>query len=659
MYKLFLRSHGNMAASSLNAVRVRLYFDYPPPSMPDCRMSWVLVDLNKCRVVADLCSVIRQKFDYSRKTVLDLFIENCFLPPAENIYLVRDNDSIRVKVSSVYSECVGKKRCREEEGSFQAPAKKNRHEENGVAQAAGATKKKKRHKAKKKKRDEKQLESGDAFKAAFPDKEPSSSKAQTEKSSKKASASSVLTNGKAISSGPHNKSSDSSDSSEEVTQKPSPLKSKSKHTQVAASKRHAVRKTSSSDSSSSEDEKVLVKKPPKPCTSLKTCTSTKTSKEQTSSVAPKSTTNSTAAKKTQKESSSDSSSSDDEASAAARRANVPAKSTTTASKPQPQTTAASSSEEDDSRKGGSKTASLLQTGPPLSSRQGEASKNPMSKKPSANSKTSKTQTTTSDSSSSSEDEACKANVPTTPKPFKTARAQTQPCSDPCAVVENGVIWTPSTPVGTMVQDNKDKAESSESCSSDTELVIKRPNPLLVAGLTPRGRGRGFPDRVKGRGGVRGGFGRARGTPWKQNFHHDYDNEVQRKQKEIQTNKSLVLQNPPEPSPKRDYSTLPLLAAPPAVGQKIVFKLLELTENYTPEVSDYKEGKIIGFNHSTNMIELELLMQSQARTEPGKFDLVYQNPDGTERVEYAVTLGSQLTERWESLLEPRLIVQNTD
>lgn len=32
----------------------------------------------------------------------------------------------------------------------------------------------------------------------------------------------------------------------------------------------------------------------------------------------------------------------------------------------------------------------------------------------------------------------------------------------------------------------------------------------------------------------------------------------------------------------------------------------------------------------------------ARTEPGKFDLVYQNPDGSERVEYAVTHGSQVT-----------------
>ncbi|MCI4385314.1 hypothetical protein PGIGA_G00049110 [Pangasianodon gigas] len=636
MYKLFLRPRRNMAASSLNAVRVRLHFDYPPPSMPDCRMSWVLVDLNKCRVVADLCSVIGERFDYSRKTGLDLFIENCFLPPAESIYVVRDNDTIRVKVSRV-SEHAGKKRCREEEGFSQAPTKKNKQEAsevNGVAQPAGATKKKKKQKAKKKKREEQQVGSGDAFKAAVPAKEPSSSKSQTDKSSKKASASSVLTNGKASSSGTRNNSSDSSDSSEEVTENPSPPKSKSKHAQIAASKRPAARKTSSSDSSEDEDEKVPAKKSPKPSTSLKMCTSTKTTREPKSSVTPKSTTNSTTAKKPQTQSSSASSSSEDEASATARKANVPAKSTNTASKTQPQTMTASSSssseeEEDDSTKGsisgktspvlqksvGSKTASLLQTRPPSSSRQGESSKISTSKKPSGNSKTSKTQTS-SDSSSSSEDEACKANVPATPKPFKPAHAQTQPCSGSGAVVENGVTPTPSTPLGTMLQDNKDKAERSDSCSSsgsDTELVIKRPNPQLMAGLTPRGRGRGFTDRVKGRGGVRGGFGRARGTPWKQNFHYHYDNEEQRKQKEIQTNKNLLLQNPPEPSPRRDYSTLPLLAAPPAVGQKIAFKLLELTENYTPEVSDYKEGKIIGFNHSTNMIELELLTHSQGKS----------------------------------------------
>uniref|UniRef100_A0AAQ6IIR3 Coilin tudor domain-containing protein n=1 Tax=Anabas testudineus TaxID=64144 RepID=A0AAQ6IIR3_ANATE len=104
-----------------------------------------------------------------------------------------------------------------------------------------------------------------------------------------------------------------------------------------------------------------------------------------------------------------------------------------------------------------------------------------------------------------------------------------------------------------------------------------------------------------------------------------------------TNTSVVFQNGAESTPKQDYSSMPLLAAPPQVGQKIAFKLLELTENYTPEVSEYKVCVIIAFSPA----------------EPGKFDLVYQNPDGSERVEYAVSRG--VTERWDSLLEPRLII----
>lgn len=455
-------------------------------------------------------------------------------------------------MSSVSGEHVGKKRFREEGGLFQTPAKKNRCEAieaNGFPQPVGA--KKKKHKAKKKKQEQQPVECGDVFKTAIPAKEPSSSKSQTDKSSKKASASSSLTNGKANSSGPCDKSSDSSDSSEDVPQKPSPPKSKSKRTQVMESKRPVMRKSSSSED---EDEIVSGKKSPKPNASSKTSTSTKTPKEQMSSVPAKSTTNSTAAKKTQTESSSDLSSSEDEASATNGKANVPAKSSSvqpksanTDMKAKLQTMTASSyssSSEDDSRKGkkspvqlkslsSSKSASLLQTQPPSSDRQGEASKISTLKKPSGNPKMSKTQTS-SDSSSFSEDEVGKANVPETPKPCKPVPAL-------CAVVENSASQTPSTPVGTMLQDNKDKAESSDSCSSDTELVIKRPNPQLMAGLTPRGRGRGFVDRVKGRGGARGGFGRARGTPWKQNLHYNYDNEEQRKRKDVQTNKSMLLQ----------------------------------------------------------------------------------------------------------------------
>ncbi|XP_057717021.1 coilin isoform X2 [Corythoichthys intestinalis] len=109
------------------------------------------------------------------------------------------------------------------------------------------------------------------------------------------------------------------------------------------------------------------------------------------------------------------------------------------------------------------------------------------------------------------------------------------------------------------------------------------------------------------------------------------------------------------SASRDYSAMPLLAAPPQVGQKIAFKQLELTENYTPEVSAYKEAMIVSFDPITKQVELELLSVAQAPSEPGKFDLVYQNPDGSELVEYAVSRESRVAERWDSLLEPRLII----
>lgn len=84
-----------MAALSSNFIRVRLYFDYPPPAVVDCRMCWLLVDLNSCRVVADLESLIREKFEFGRRSILSLFIEDCYLPHTESVYVVRDNDSVR------------------------------------------------------------------------------------------------------------------------------------------------------------------------------------------------------------------------------------------------------------------------------------------------------------------------------------------------------------------------------------------------------------------------------------------------------------------------------------------------------------------------------------------------------------------------------------
>uniref|UniRef100_A0A8C5L6S0 Coilin n=1 Tax=Jaculus jaculus TaxID=51337 RepID=A0A8C5L6S0_JACJA len=85
-----------MAASE--AVRLRLQFDYPPPAAPHCTVFWLLVDLNRCRVVTDLISLIRQRFGFSSGALLGLYLEGGLLPPAESARLVRDNDCLRVKL---------------------------------------------------------------------------------------------------------------------------------------------------------------------------------------------------------------------------------------------------------------------------------------------------------------------------------------------------------------------------------------------------------------------------------------------------------------------------------------------------------------------------------------------------------------------------------
>uniref|UniRef100_A0A8C6FN03 Coilin N-terminal domain-containing protein n=1 Tax=Moschus moschiferus TaxID=68415 RepID=A0A8C6FN03_MOSMO len=85
-----------MAASE--TVRLRLQFDYPPPGAPHCTSFWLLIDLNGCRVVTDLISLIRQRFGFSSGALLGLYLEGALLPPAESARLVRDNDCLRVKL---------------------------------------------------------------------------------------------------------------------------------------------------------------------------------------------------------------------------------------------------------------------------------------------------------------------------------------------------------------------------------------------------------------------------------------------------------------------------------------------------------------------------------------------------------------------------------
>ncbi|XP_028254613.1 coilin-like [Parambassis ranga] len=509
-----------MAAHSTNVIRLRLYFDYPPPAVTGHRMCWLLVDLNACRVVADLESIIREKFEFGRGSILNLFIEDCYLPHTESIYVVRDSDSVKVKLDclpqlnghTASETCRKRRRATEEE--------EDRLGDNGV-NVDWTTKKRK-------KRTEQSLTEAPE-EISGEDKTKASEEKQSEKKrkKKKAEKNAAVTPKPAASPKKHRLSVD-------------PPVNSTKKRQVAQAKSKKASSSESSSGTSSEEDEA----PKKPAT-------------KTPSSTP-----------------------------AASKTNT---------KPAPQRKAASS---------------------PVSS---------------------------SDTDSSS-DEDTSVNVQPKNKPSTPTAPSVQPS-----------LNCPQAAEVDPPQENMPEAHESDS-EEEIQLVIKRPLPqhsVAVGGQSAwRGRGRGKAGN-RGAGGQGGrGAGRGHGGRFESSFNGDKELSYQT---DSLTNKSVILQNGSERAPKPDYSSMPLLAAPPQVGQKIAFKLLELTENYTPEVSEYKEAKLVSFDPTSRQTELELLNVCQAPVAPGKFDLVYQNPDGSERVEYTLSRESWVTERWESLLEPRLVM----
>ncbi|KAG7221980.1 hypothetical protein INR49_028263 [Caranx melampygus] len=531
-----------MAANSNSFIRVRLYFDYPPPAVCDCRMCWLLVDLNKCRVVADLESIIKEKFEFSHRSILNLFIDDCYLPHTECIFVVRDNDSVRVKVDSEaqlngHSSCSGtpSKNCRKR----QRPTEEDGPGGDGVSVE---------WKEKKRKKQSKENLEEVAKLISYDERNKKSQEKQTKKEKKKKVEE------------PPTQAVPTKKTTTTVNQ---PVKN-IKKASAAPAKTQAI--SSSESSSSSSEEDIAPKKPPAPRPAPKTPMSTP----------------------------------------AASKAPPKTKPTQTLSHP-----TSSSSSETDSSSDEAPTVKNTQKNKPLTS--------------------------------------------TSPK--STINSKTNSQQPPS--VQHATNCGKKQATSTATSPDDKSVEPHDSDSEEIKLVIHKPlqQPNFGMGRQPSWRGgsmrgpkRGGP-REKGRGGGRGIIRwQADGTEFSSNGAKEPSYQT-----DSLTNTSVVIQNGAENAPEKDYSTMPLLAAPPQLGQRIAFKLLELGENYTPEISDYKEGKIVSFDPTTKQIELELLHVSQAPVEPGKFDLVYQNPDGSERVEYAVSRGAWVTERWDSLLEPRLLI----
>ncbi|XP_075759953.1 coilin isoform X2 [Pelodiscus sinensis] len=596
------------AAGGGGPVRLRLLFDYPPPGSPGCSLCWLLLEPSQVRLVTDLISLIRDKFGFSRRAQLSLFLEGALLPPTESARLVRDNDSLRVKLEKIVSDS-----CDEIGNGIIYSSRKERKKYSQKLEVEGNAKSEDdRHRRKKKKKQSPEHLSC---------KEEDSVNVQdTRKKSKKRKRKDVNERND-IAGG-------NDDSSLDESKK---LKKKSEGKKDLETERKDAKQRKTRPIR----EKTVLEKAnhnfplnPSKSSSVKNIAAQSSKKREGIS--------------------------DRDSSSTSSDSEMDMKQNKSSHKPM-----AAMLHRDKSQLANSVIKTVVASKVTAKSTDENFPKTAISKK-------TKPQSSSSDSNSSIEME----------------EEQQQQSND-----SKGKLLPKNPPVvNIMAKSPKAKTSSSESDSSDSEtFVIKKPianvgfnkslvrsggkqlpasnqGPAVNSSSFGRGLGRGEDNFWRGHRGrgcraVIRGRGRGRGRGESNSFFFNYGDENQKHQQlnEEATNTSVVIQNPVE-VPKRDYSVLPLLAAPPQLGEKIAFKLLELTENYTPEVSDYKEGKIISWNAENKQVELEILSSSAVVKEPGKFDLVYQSADGAEVIEYAVSQDTKRTESWDALIEPRLIIE---
>ncbi|XP_077618990.1 coilin [Crocuta crocuta] len=569
-----------MAASE--TVRLRLQFDYPPPATPHCTAFWLLVDLNRCRVVTDLISLIRQRFGFSSGAILGLYLEGGLLPPAEHRRQLRREACLRVKLeeretaentvtvkngddSHLLPRKAKKRAFKLEEGEETEPDYKNS---------------KKHWKRQENSNNEKTL---DLEPKAVPDQ-------GVRKKSKRKN--------KAVCS--------VADGDDEETKRKSP-----KRKERCELKRQ-TKNSRSSKAQPAKDWAVSSGGPPKGAPARNSLA--KARRKGGAGVCPK-------------DSPVSSSESESYESTSDGLSNVVLEVRNNSS----EKIATELAKEGSSTKNTTAGRAAAKTG--LSSA-------------AVKSRATRASSSSSDSSSDSDDQGTLSrSAPERsvgfPKPVGLFAGRGCPGPGPGA-------QTPNAAAGWKL---------SDAHGARPAPPRPPPNVTLPTGLG-RGWGRGE-DLLSWKGARgRGMRGRGRGRGQALSFVLNRSPECLKHQQlnEVVTNSSTIIQNPVE-THKKDYSLLPLLAAAPQVGEKIAFKLLELTSDYSPDVSDYKEGKILSHNPDTQQVDIEILSSLPAMKEPGKFDLVYHNDNGTEVVEYAVTQEKRITVFWRELIDPRLIVES--
>ncbi|XP_071949306.1 uncharacterized protein [Antedon mediterranea] len=108
-----------------------------------------------------------------------------------------------------------------------------------------------------------------------------------------------------------------------------------------------------------------------------------------------------------------------------------------------------------------------------------------------------------------------------------------------------------------------------------------------------------------------------------------------------------------PPPSRDYSKLNPLIGPPRVGDVICYKILELSASYMPEVSAYKEGKVIEYDATSQSVTLELcegFTSSENMKREGRFEMELDEEYIQDKTEHENVVSVQ----WSAVMAPRLI-----
>jgi len=107
---------------------------------------------------------------------------------------------------------------------------------------------------------------------------------------------------------------------------------------------------------------------------------------------------------------------------------------------------------------------------------------------------------------------------------------------------------------------------------------------------------------------------------------------------------------------------------PRVNDKIAFQILEISSNFTPEISEFKAGTIVEFDKDTNEISIELYNNkyNQVLNRPSKFSVILDETDKEYIDEQSDELSrtSQESENilkvdWRNLMNLKIIPNETE